>query len=104
MQYLQAASSITTWISLIAFVVAALLLAYRSKLRSRENIINSAPLDQRIIMAREEAQRNGVDVAGLANDQVFEIVKRNIVTKSTMHFWDWLSQLLSQLFVLLISL
>jgi hypothetical protein len=32
-------------------------------------------------MAREEAQRNGVDVAGLANDQVFEIVKRNIVTK-----------------------
>ena len=81
MQYLQAASSITTWISLIAFVVAALLLAYRSKLRSRENIINSATLDQRIIMAREEAQRNGVDVAGLANDQVFEIVKRNIVTK-----------------------
>jgi hypothetical protein len=81
LQYLQAASSITTWISLIAFVVAILLVGYRGKLKSHENIINSAPPDQRILMAREEAQRNGVDVSGLTNDQVFDIVKRNIVTK-----------------------
>ena len=81
MTYLQAASSITTWISLLAFLAASLLLAYRSKLKSRENIINSAPPDQRIIMARDEAQRNGVDVSGLTNNQVFEIVNRNINTK-----------------------
>jgi hypothetical protein len=91
-QYLQAASSITIWISLIAFVVKALLLAYRSKLRSEESNIRSAPLGQRIIIACEEAQRNGVDVAGLANDQVFEIVKRNIVTKGTTQYYDWSSK------------
>lgn len=90
---LQAAASIETWISLIAFAIAAVLIAYRSNLKTQENIISGAPANQRVTMLNALAQKYGVNIQELSNDQIYDIVIRNINTKRYYAFLGFICAL-----------
>src|SRR5262245_46030270 len=65
----QAVQYVGTGLSLVAFVVAALLLAYRARLTSRAEIIKSAPEKERLEAIAVTAEFFRVDVSGLTRAQ-----------------------------------
>jgi hypothetical protein len=67
-----------TGLSLAAFVVAAILLAYRSRLKQRAEIIKSAPENERLEAIAATAEFFRVDVSGLTRAQQREIVLAQI--------------------------
>ncbi len=74
----QAIPYVTSVLTLIAFIVAALLLAYRSRLQHRANIIRSAPQEKRIEAIAITAEFFRVDVSDLPPKQKEEIVLAQI--------------------------
>src|ERR1700730_3249271 len=67
-----------TGLSLVAFVVAAILFAYRARLRNRAEIIQSAPEKERLEAIAATAEFFRVDVSGLSRAQQQDIVLTQI--------------------------
>src|SRR5713226_7054590 len=67
-----------TGLSLLAFVVAAILFAYRARLKSRAEIIKSAPEKERLEAIATTAEFFRVDVSGLSRAQQQDIVLTQI--------------------------
>src|SRR5258708_735131 len=67
-----------TGLSLVAFVVAAILLAYRARLTHRAEIIKSAPEKERLEAIAITAEFFRVDVSGLTRAQQQEIALTQI--------------------------
>ena len=67
-----------TGLSLVAFVVAAGLLAYRARLKHRAEIIKSAPEKERLEAIAVTAEFFRVDVSGLSRMQQQDIVLAQI--------------------------
>jgi hypothetical protein len=67
-----------TGLSLVAFVVAAVLYAYRARLTARARIIQSAPAAERLKAIEATAEFFNVDVSGLSPKQKQEIVMAQI--------------------------
>jgi hypothetical protein len=72
-----------TGLGLVAFIVAALILAavlyaYRARLGHRAEITNSAPIKERLAVIETTAELFGVDLAGQTSEQRQEIVLKQI--------------------------
>jgi hypothetical protein len=67
-----------TGLSLVAFVVAAILFAYRARLKNRAEIIKSAPEKERLEAITATAEFFRVDVSGLSRAQQQDIVLTQI--------------------------
>jgi hypothetical protein len=67
-----------TGLSLVAFVVAAILLAYRARLNNRAEIIKSAPEKERLEAIATTAEFFRVDVSGLSRAQQQNVVLAQI--------------------------
>jgi tetratricopeptide (TPR) repeat protein len=67
-----------TGLSLVAFVVAAILFAYRARLKNRAEIIKSAPEKERLEAIAATAEFFRVDVSGLSRAQQQDIVLTQI--------------------------
>jgi exopolysaccharide biosynthesis protein len=67
-----------TGLGLVAFVVAALLYAYRARLRQRAEIIKSAPATERLAAIESTAELFRVDLTGLSASQRQAIVLAQI--------------------------
>jgi hypothetical protein len=78
MEIWQALQYVGTGLSLVAFVVAAILLAYRARLTNRAEIINSAPEKERLQAIAATAEFFRVDVSGLSRPQQQDIVLKQI--------------------------
>src|SRR6266446_2408678 len=74
----QALQYVGTGLSLVAFALAALLLAYRARLASRVAIIKSAPEKERLEAIAITAEFFRVDVSGLTRAQQQEIALTQI--------------------------
>lgn len=74
MSAFQAIQYVGGGLSLVAFVVAAFLYAYRAKLRSHIEIIRSAPENDRLQAIATAAEFFQVDVSQLSIDQRYSIV------------------------------
>jgi hypothetical protein len=61
-------------LSLVAFVVAAALFAYRAKLNQRADIIKNAPPKDRLKVVEATADLIKLNLAGLSPEQKFEII------------------------------
>jgi hypothetical protein len=73
-----------TGLSLVAFVVAAIFLAYRARLTQRAEIIRSAPEQQRLEAIATTAEFFRVDVSGLTRAQQQEARRRVWVVPATI--------------------
>ena len=71
-----------TGFGLVAFIVAALLYAYRARLGQRAEIIKSAPAEERLAAIESTAELFRVDLTGLTSRQRQEIVLRQIQLKA----------------------
>jgi hypothetical protein len=78
MEIVGALQYVGTGLSLVAFVVAAILFAYRARLTNRAEIINSAPEKERLEAIAATAEFFRVDVSGLSRPQQQDIVLRQI--------------------------
>src|SRR6266542_6584667 len=67
-----------TGLSLIAFIVAAALFAYRARLKQRALIIEKTPHEERVKAIAATAEFFNVDVAGLPAKQQQQIVLAQI--------------------------
>jgi hypothetical protein len=67
-----------TGLSLVAFAIAALLLAYRARLTNRAEIIKSAPEKERLEAIATTAEFFRVDVSGLTRAQQQDIALKQI--------------------------
>jgi tetratricopeptide (TPR) repeat protein len=74
----QALQYVGTGLSLVAFIVAALLLAYRAHLTNRAEIIKSAPEKERLDAIATTAEFFRVDVSGLTRAQQQDIALTQI--------------------------
>lgn len=78
--------SVVQWVgsglSLIAFIVAAALLAYRSRLRQQAQIIYSAQPEDRIDAISALAESFRVDISGLSQEQQEKIVLKQLNIRS----------------------
>src|SRR5258707_15501177 len=74
----QAMQYVGTGLSLVAFIVAALLLAYRAHLTNRAEIIKSAPEKERLDAIATTAEFFRVDVSGLTRAQQQDIALTQI--------------------------
>src|SRR6266446_7060204 len=74
----QALQYVGTGLSLVAFIVAALLLAYRARLTNRAEIIKSAPEKERLDAIATTAEFFRVDVSGLTRVQQQDIALTQI--------------------------
>src|SRR5260370_6666958 len=74
----QALQYVGTGFSLVAFAVAALLLAYRARLTNRAEIIKSAPEKERLDAIATTAEFFRVDVSGLTRAQQQDIALTQI--------------------------
>src|SRR5258707_10181075 len=74
----QAMQYVGTGLSLVAFIVAALLLAYRARLTNRADIIKSAPEKERLDAIATTAEFFRVDVSGLTRAQQQDIALTQI--------------------------
>src|SRR5215470_2242830 len=74
----QALQYVGTGLSLVAFAVAALLLAYRARLTNRAEIIKSAPEKERLEAIATTAEFFRVDVSGLTRAQQQDIALTQI--------------------------
>ena len=63
-----------TGLSLVAFAIAAVLYAYRARLKQRADIITSAPQKERLDAIASTAEFFRVDISGLPAKQQQEIV------------------------------
>lgn len=73
---------VTSGLSLIAFVVAALFYSYRARLRQRTSIILSAPKDQRIAAIEATADFLKIDTSGLSGKSKETIILRQLEIRS----------------------
>jgi hypothetical protein len=71
-----------TGLSLVAFVVAAILLAYRARLKNRAEVIKSAPEKERLEAVATTAEFFRVDVSGLSRAQQQNIVLTQIQARA----------------------
>jgi hypothetical protein len=78
----QALQYVGTGLSLVAFIVAALLLAYRARLTNRAEIIKSAPEKERLDAIATTAEFFRVDVSGLTRAQQQEIALTQIQARA----------------------
>src|SRR6266481_3291342 len=74
----QALQYVGTGLSLVAFIVAALLLSYRARLTHRAEIIKSAPEKERLEAIATTAEFFRVDVSGLTREQQQDIALTQI--------------------------
>src|SRR3981189_834215 len=74
----QALQYVGTGLSLVAFIVAALLLAYRARLTHRAEVIKSAPEKERLEAIATTAEFFRVDVSGLTRAQQQDIALTQI--------------------------
>src|SRR6266849_2316793 len=74
----QALQYVGTGLSLVAFIVAALLLAYRARLKHRAEMIKSAPEKERLEAIAITAEFFRVDVSGLTRAQQQDIALTQI--------------------------
>jgi tetratricopeptide (TPR) repeat protein len=77
---------VETGLSLVAFVVAAILWAYRARLTHRAKIIKSAPEQDRLEAITATAEFFRVDVSGLTRAQQTDIVLAQIDARARRHF------------------
>jgi hypothetical protein len=75
-------------LSLIAFVVAALLHGYRSRLLARQSIINSAPQDKRVDAILATADTFKIDISGLSARQQTAVIIAEISRRSERDKWN----------------
>jgi tetratricopeptide (TPR) repeat protein len=78
----QALQYVGTGLSLVAFIVAALLLAYRARLTNRAEIIKSASEKERLDAIATTAEFFRVDVSGLTRAQQQEIALTQIQARA----------------------
>jgi tetratricopeptide (TPR) repeat protein len=78
----QALQYVGTGLSLVAFIVAALLLAYRARLTNRAEIIKSAPEKERLDAIATTAEFFRVDVSGLTRVQQQDIALTQIQART----------------------
>src|SRR6266478_7118421 len=78
MDVLGALQFVGTGLSLVAFVIAAILLAYRARLKHRAEVIKSAPGKERLEAIAITAEFFRVDVSGLTRAQQQEIALTQI--------------------------
>src|SRR5215470_9096716 len=78
----QALQYVGTGLSLVAFAVAALLLAYRARLTNRAEIIKTAPEEERLDAIATTAEFFRVDVSGLTRAQQQEIALTQIQVRA----------------------
>src|SRR5712671_534713 len=78
MDILQPLQYVGTGLSLVAFAVAALLLAYRARLTNRAEIIKSAPEKERLEAIAATAEFFRVDVSGLSRAEQQDIALAQI--------------------------
>src|SRR5262245_51400430 len=78
MDILGALKYVGTGLSLVAFAIAAMLLAYRARLAHRAEIIKSAPEKERLEAIAITAEFFRVDVSGLTRVQQQEIALTQI--------------------------
>jgi hypothetical protein len=71
-----------TGLSLVAFIVAAILLAYRARLKHRAEIIKSAPEKERVEAIAATAEFFRVDISGLSRAQQQQIVLAQIQART----------------------
>src|SRR5258708_29809464 len=74
----EALEYVGTGLSLVAFAVAAFLLAYRARLTNRADIIKSAPEKERLDAIATTAEFFRVDVSGLTRAQQQDIALTQI--------------------------
>lgn len=82
MDILEALKYVGSGLSLVAFVVAAVLLAYRARLTNCAEIIKSAPEPERLEAIATTAEFFRVDVAGLPPEQQREIALKQIQART----------------------
>ena len=74
----QTVGSISTGLALVAFAIAALLTAYRSKLNNRANVIKSLPEKDRGSAVEQELNAFGIRAEGLSPDARYQIALKEI--------------------------
>jgi hypothetical protein len=80
----EAISYVSSGVTLVAFLAAAAVLAYRASLKKQEALIRAAPEEDRVRMAEQVLERFQVDTSGLTKQQRYDIAMEQIRNRIRM--------------------